>query len=499
MKILNAKQTHQADAYSIKAEAIHSIDLMERASTKFVEIFYQQHDPKDKVAIICGNGNNGGDGLAISRILLSKGYTVQPYVIQKKIGGSDNFLTNLKRLEAISEVNYIKDEKDIPDLKKEKIIIDAIFGSGLTRNVTGLYENIIHAINASSANIVAVDMPSGLFVDTQTDSDVIVHAQTTISFQNPKLSFFMPESFKYVGNWIIVDIGLDQDFINNLQTNYSTIDSSEIDDLLPQRNKFDHKGTFGHGQLIGGSHGKMGAIILAAKAFLRTGAGLLTVTIPSLGNEIIQNSVPEAMVLPQPGEKYIRNFNVLTNTQTIGIGPGLDQNKETVNAFRSFLRNNNKALILDADALNIISKHQELLPLLPEGTIITPHIKEFDRLVGPSHNHWQRIEKATAFAKKWHLAIVLKGAHTAIINHDGTIKFNTTGNPGMATGGSGDVLLGIIASLRTQKLSAFNAAITGTFIHGQAGDIAAARKSMTSLLAGDIINSLPDVFLQFKR
>ena len=503
MIILNAEQTRLADAYTIENEPIVSIDLMERAATRFVDAFYLNHDPKDKIAVVCGTGNNGGDGLAISRILINKGYQVSPYVVQLKEGGSDDFKTNFGRLEALSSIKIISDNKNIPVFSKYKTIIDALFGSGLTRAVIGLYGEVINSINeVEGSDVISVDIASGLFVDRTTDTDeqgAIIQANTTISFQGPKLSFFIPENYQYVGQWKVVDIGLNQDYINRQESDYSTIEQSDIENLLPKRNKFDHKGSFGHGQLFGGSHGKMGAITLAAEAFLRTGAGLLTVTVPSSGVGIMQTNVPEAMVLEQPGEKVISSFNISPKVGSFGIGPGLGQTKATINALGDFLRINSKPLVLDADALNILSEHREMLSLLPKDSIITPHIKEFDRLAGSSANNWQRLDKAREFSQKWQLITVLKGAHTAVINTDGKIKFNTTGNPGMATGGSGDVLLGIIASLRAQGLTGIDSATAGTFIHGRAGDIAAGKKSMTSLLASDIIDALSEIFLAFSR
>ena len=382
-------------------------------------------------------------------------------------------------------------------------IIDALFGSGLTRAVTGLYAEVINAVNdTTSTEIVSIDIASGLFVDRPNETDdlgAIVNANSTISFQLPKLSFFIPENYQYVGHWQVVDIGLMQDFINQQESDYSTIEAADIEKLLLKRSKFAHKGSFGHGQIFSGSYGKMGAATLAAEAFMRTGAGLLTVTIPASGVNIMQTSVPEAMVLEQPGEKYISAFNISPKADTFGIGPGLGQDKSTANAFGEFLRDNSKPLVLDADALNILSAHREMLSLLPAETIITPHIKEFDRLAGTSDNNWQRLAKAREFCQQWQLITVLKGANTAVINKDGKVMFNTTGNPGMATGGSGDVLLGIITSLRAQGLSGIEAATAGAYIHGHAGDIAAGTKSMTSLLAGDIIEALAEVFLEFSR
>ena len=503
MIVLNAEQIRLADAYTIENEPIASIDLMERASTSFVEIFYQNHDPKDRIAVVCGTGNNGGDGLAISRILINKGYQVQPYVVQIKEGGSDDFKTNFDRLDSIAPIKIISDSENIPDFTEYKTIIDALFGSGLTRAVTGLYAEVINKINDNTgAEVISVDIASGLFVDRPNETDeqgAIINANSTISFQLPKLSFFIPENFQYVGHWKVLDIGLMQDFINQQESDYSTIEQSVVEKILPQRSKFAHKGSFGHGQIISGSYGKMGAATLAAEAFMRTGAGLLTVTVPASGVTIMQTNVPEAMVLEQPGERYISEFNISPKADTYGIGPGIGQDKTTASAFAKFLRDNSKPLVLDADALNILSANREMLSLLPEDTIITPHIREFDRLAGASDNNWQRLDKAREFCQQWHLITVLKGAHTAVINKDGKVLFNITGNPGMATGGSGDVLLGIIASLRAQGLKGIDAATAGTFIHGRAGDVAAENKSMSSLLAGDIIEALSTVFLGFSR
>lgn len=500
MKILDAEQTRLADSYTIKHEPIRSIELMERAAISFVVSFYQDYYPRDRIAIVCGTGNNGGDGLAVSRILHKKGYKVQPFVVQPNPGGSADFTTNLAHYASLGEVHYIRDEQDIPDFLDYKIIIDAMFGSGLSREVGGIYAQVIEAINKikGEAHIIALDIPSGLFVDKPA-TGAIIQACKTISLQLPKLSFFIPDNFQYVGDWQIVDIGLDQDFINSQETVYSTIEVEDIINFLPRRNKFDHKGVFGHGQLIGGSYGKMGAMSLASMSFIKSGAGLLTLNVPSAGIEIVQTTVPEAMVLEQAGEKVLTNFNILPKVQAIGVGPGMGQAKETIKAFGEFLRENDKPLVLDADAINILSEHRSLLSLLPKGTIITPHLKEFDRLVGDSVNHWQRLEKAIEFAHKWELIIVLKGANSAIINSDRHVVFNITGNPGMATGGSGDVLLGIITSLRTQGLTAIESAIAGTFIHGMAGDFAIERTSMASLIASDIANAIGDVYLELSR
>lgn len=499
MKILNGEQLRLADAYTIKNEPIASIDLMERASSKFVEAFTKEHSSGKIYAVVCGTGNNGGDGLAIGRILINLGYNIQTFVIQPKTGSSIDFSINLERLEKLIKINIIRSTADLPDFKKFDLIIDALFGSGLTRPITGLYASVIDKINQSEAEVVAVDIPSGLYIDKQQDDGAIIKAKSSITFQAPKLSFFIPENYKYVGDWEVVGIGLDKEFLDQQNSEYYTTEVEDVIKLLPERKKFDHKGSFGHGQLVGGSYGKMGAITLASKAFMRTGAGLLTVSIPDSGMHIMQTSVPEAMVLPHNGDEVINKIISSEKSICLGIGPGLGQKKETSLALENFLKDNKKPLILDADALNIISADKDLLSLLRKETIITPHLREFDRLAGPSKNNWQRLEKARSFSKKWKIITVLKGANTAVVDQTGKVYFNTSGNPGMATAGSGDVLLGIISSLRTQGLSAIDAAIAGVFIHGHAADLAIQKVSPVSLVASDIIDSLGSVFLEFGR
>ncbi len=500
MKILNAEQIRAADAYTIEHEPIASIDLMERAATRFTEALYHLYPQPVKTAVICGTGNNGGDGLVVSRRLLNRGYLVDTYVVQPKPGGSADFLVNLERLQQLKPPHFITSAEQIPDLSEYDLLIDALFGSGLSRPVTGLFGRVIDKMNATGKPIVAIDMPSGLYMDAPlTNEGAIVRARHTISFQTPKLAFFLPENHPYVGDWQVVDIGLDRNFITGQPTPYTTIDQDEVVEALPERPRFAHKGSFGHGQLIGGSLGKIGAIAMAARAFMRSGAGLLTISVPKCGIDIIQTLAPEAMVWPTQGDTHISDISIFPKAGTVGIGPGMGTQPATVAAFRNFLQHNKLPLVLDADAINIISSHRELLNLLPPGTILTPHPGEFDRLAGNSENHWQRLERALQLAKEYQLVMVVKGAHTAVVDSEGKIAFNTTGNPGMATGGSGDVLLGIITALRTQGLAPVAAARAGVWLHGRAGDLAAADKSQTALLATDIIAYLPQVFHRLGR
>lgn len=497
MNILSASQTKAADAYTIEHEPIASIDLMERASIAFVEAFSARINTNNPVTIICGTGNNGGDGLAVARLLTDRGYETSIKIVQPNESGTPDFIININKLDS-SLIHWIRSAADIPEISSNAVIIDALFGSGLTRPVEGVYAKVIDQVNKSDCIIVSIDVPSGLFMDQPTTGNTVVRASHTISFQLPKLAFFFPENAVFVGEWSVVDIGLDQEFIAEQTSNYSSAEPGDIKGLMAPRSKFSHKGSFGHGQLIAGSYGKMGAAILASSAFLRSGAGLLTVTSAKCGVDILQTSIPEAMVIDQEGDFLIQDFKVHDNVTVVGIGPGIGQDKATLRGFKVFLQKNKHNLVLDADAINLLSSNRELLENLPEGTILTPHIKEFDRLAGPSEDNWQRLVKAQNICSERGLIIVLKGAHTAVINANGKISFNTTGNPGMATAGSGDVLLGIITGLRAQGLDAFNSARLGVYLHGLAGDIASKEHSEEALLASDIINSIGKAFLSLR-
>ena len=494
MVILNAEQTRQVDALTIKNEPIESIDLMERASLAFSDFFCSRFIIDHKIAVVCGTGNNGGDGLAISRILLKRGFKPTTVVVGNSEGGSADFHANLTRLSKLQNPSRIDSQSEIIDFDDYDIVIDAMFGSGLTRPVTGLNAKVIGQINSSSATIIAVDIASGLYGDRPPEGVSIIQANTTVSFQLPKLAFLIPSNHQYVGEWEVLDIGLDVEFINEQESDYRLLDRKDISKLLRLRQKFDHKGTFGHGLLIGGSYGKMGAMVLAANAFMRSGAGLLTTHVPKCGYSIMQTSVPEAMAVVDKAEQVLTEKMNDSRYSALGIGPGLGTDPDTVKAIKAMILDNQAPLVIDADGLNIIARHSELIELLPENTILTPHVKEFERLAGQANSDWQRLELARAFAISHKVILVLKGAHTAVISPIGQVNFNSTGNPGMATGGSGDVLTGIITALLTQGYNPIDAACLGVYLHGSAGDLAALDLGEISMNASDLINYLPDAF-----
>jgi NAD(P)H-hydrate epimerase len=499
MKILSAIQIRELDAYTIQNEPIISLDLMERASLSFVEWFINRFDNTTKAILFCGTGNNGGDGLAIARMLLERKYQIQTFIVRYVKSSTTDFELNLKRLKSFIPVQDVFTETDIPVIDTDLIVIDAIFGSGLNRPATGIAAQVIHSINQSKATVVAVDIPSGLYVDTYNPDDAIIEADFTISFQLPKLSFLLPENAKYVGEWHITSIGLHAVAIQKAQTPYYYTDAALIKSFIKRRDKFSHKGTFGHALLIGGSYGKMGAAVLATKSCLRSGIGLLTVHIPACGYEIMQISAPEAMALVDKENKLISDVDIqdIEKYTAVGIGPGMGTTSQTADGFKKFLEQASKPLVIDADGLNLLSANKEWLSLLPEESILTPHPKEFERLAGKTANEYERLNVLKKFCSDYKINLVLKGAHTAVANASGDVYFNSTGNPGMATGGSGDVLTGIITALLAQGYPPFEAAVVGVYFHGLAGDKAASNKGYNALIASDIIEYLPQAFIEF--
>jgi len=493
LKVLTAAQLKELDAYTIRHEPIPSIDLMERACRAFVTWFTEKFDSTKKVGIVCGTGNNGGDGLGIARVLHDRNYGVKVWIVR---GGaeSDDFQTNLKRLPV-----KLKPVDIVSSISHEvfggcDILIDAVFGSGLSRALEGIYADAVGAMNNTNAIRVAVDIPSGLFADKH-GAGVIVRAHHTVSFQLPKLGFFMPENYAYTGEWHLVKIGLHKHFIQSAVTAHHLTERRDVAGMLKPRSKFSNKGTFGKALIVAGSYGKMGAAVIAAHAAMRSGLGLLTVHVPKCGYPIIQTSVPEAMASIDTHEHFLTSVPNLDGYDAVGIGPGLGHEQETVQAFRRILENAKRPMVIDADALNILSANRELLTLVPENSILTPHPKEFERLVGPWKDDFERLRKVQELAARIKCIIILKGAFTSIASPDGNVFFNPTGNPGMATGGTGDLLTGILTGCLAQNYSSLEAAQVGVYLHGLSGDLAIKTKSMEALVATDLLDFLPEAFL----
>lgn len=483
----------EADEYTIAHEPIASIDLMERASRAFVSNFIQHFAVSyKKLVILCGLGDNGGDGLAIARMLYALGYEIEVFVINYTSKQSTNFQVNLERLKNKIHPDGINNVDEIPDFQSNDLVIDAILGAGLSRPLEGLIKSIVEKLNESKAEIIAVDIPTGLFADSLNDkSDTIVKAAHTITFQSPKLAFVLPQNAEFVGDWTIVNIGLREGFIQTLKSQYLYTDNEIAKGLIKPRSKFANKGNFGHALMMAGSYGMIGAAVLSTRACLRSGIGKVTVYTPKCGYEILQTAIPEAMCLPNKRLDFLEELPKLDNYQAIGIGCGIGTKTETVAFVEKVLKRAEVPIVIDADALNIIASDKNLLKLIPNGAILTPHPKEFQRLIGKKWaNDYEKLEILSQFAVEHTCVVCLKGAFTAVALPDGTIHFNSTGNAGMAKGGSGDVLTGIILALLAQGYTPEESAILGVYEHGLAGDRAAQLKGTTAMIASDIIECI---------
>lgn len=488
MKVLSSQQIREADQFTIKHEPISSLDLMERASESFVLKFIEVNRDKKPVKIFCGVGNNGGDGLAIGRLLKEKGWEVYLYVVGNTRKGSEDFKANLERSDLYA---ILSGTKDLPIIDDNDIIIDGLFGSGLSRPLEGFYKEVVEYLNDQQGLKFSIDIASGLYADQPLPSEATAfQPDFTFSFQVPKLSFFLPEYYGYVGEWQLIDIGLDQSFIEKQETNFYQAELEDIAPLFPIRSKFTHKNEVGRLMIVAGSKGKMGAAVLCTEAAFRTGAGLVHVCVPKCGIDILQISIPEAMVIDGKGTNEIHTIPI--SDDTVLLGPGLGTGKKTLDAFENFIRSANQPLVIDADGINLLAKKKSLLKQLPKDSILTPHPGEFRRLVGNWKNDFERLEKLGAFCKKHRLNVVLKGAYSAVCNKEGEIYFNPTGNPALATAGSGDVLTGMIGALLAQGLVSFHALQLGVYLHGLAGDQAVRQLEMPWVQASDIIGFLPN-------
>ncbi|MCO6498796.1 MAG: NAD(P)H-hydrate dehydratase [Vicingus serpentipes] len=497
MKILTTEQTRAADAYTIEHEPISSINLMERAATQCAQWLIKQYDKGIPFSIFCGVGNNGGDGLVIARLLKSEGYKVEVLIVEFSKNYSADFRINLTRLKEDNiRPLYLTESKNEFNIVDQSVIIDAIFGSGLSKPIGGFITGVVDQINKSNNDVVAIDMPSGLFAESNINNDKknIVKANYTLTFQQPKLTMLFPENYIYVGDFEVLDIGLHPQFLKEVESKKIYFTKEIAQSILHHRQKFSHKGTYGHALIIAGSKGKMGAAVLSAKACLRSGVGLLTTHVPKSGVEIIQTSVPEAMCIEDDGVDFLCSLGAVEQFSAIGIGPGIGKEQATQNVLKLLIQSSTKPLVIDADALNILSENKTWLAFLPEGSILTPHPKEFERLVGKWSNDEERLELQQEFAFVNKIYVILKGANTSIACPDQMIYFNSSGNAGMATGGSGDVLTGVITGLLAQGYQPKDAALMGVYLHGVAGDIAKENLDENAMIAGDILHYLPMAF-----
>lgn len=499
MKIFSANQIKACDRFTIENEPIASIDLMERAAMACIKHLIRAASVDEEFVIFCGKGNNGGDGLAIARHLIVRGYAIKVFVINHQEKYSEDCKTNLDRLLELKAdaVTIIENESQLSTISVNPsgVIVDALFGTGINKPINGICENVVDFINALGLKVISIDMPSGLYADKSNEKeDCIIRATLVLTFQFPKLSFMMAQNQFFVPQFEILDIELSKIFIEKENTAAYFVTKSDILPLLKYRSKFSHKGSFGHAMLISGTYGKMGAAVIAAKACLRSGAGLLTVHVPAKGVEVIQSSIPEAMVSVDINPTIITELPKLDKINAIGIGPGIGTKSETESVIKKLLSYSSAPIVFDADAITILADNKTWLSFLPANSVLTPHVKEFDRLTEKHENDFDRLNTARQFALKYNCILILKATYTLITMPDGNCFFNSTGNPGLAKGGSGDALTGIITGLIARGYSTPQAALLGVYIHGYAADLCLKKINMESLLVSDVIAKLPKAF-----
>lgn len=497
MKLFSVKQLYQADQHTLQQQQISSETLMERAATQlFTWIDANYQNTPVAIQLFCGIGNNGGDGLALARLLHEQGYPLAVYIVSYGATPSGDFRINLERLQERGVApDYITEKSVFPSITSTDVIVDAIFGIGLNRPPEAWVARLIAHINAAAAFVVSVDMPSGLPVDRAPWAGVVVQASQVLTLQAPKLPFFLPQTGPYVSQWEVLDIGLDATFLHNTDTDYRLVDAAEALSLYRARSRFSHKGTYGHAAIVGGSYGKIGAAHLASKACLAAGSGLVTALVPQCGYHSLQTAVPEVMVVTDAAERHITDISLPFTPTAVGIGMGMGTHTQTVAAFGGFLQQIQSSMVIDADGLNMLAQHPDMLKELPPQCILTPHPKELERLIGSWADDFEKLAKAKAFAAQYHCVLVIKGAHSITL-YEGEGYVNSTGNPGMATAGSGDVLTGMLTGLLAQGYTPLQAAVFGVYLHGLAGDKGAATVGYEALTASSIVNNIGKAYQQ---
>jgi NAD(P)H-hydrate epimerase len=504
LPVCTAEQMRRADALTIEREPITALDLMERAAGRCAAWIVDRQrmgdirpSPNGRYVVVVGMGNNGGDGLVIARLLHQAGMPVVVRRVVHREKPSSEHATNLERARAMGVELLDLSAADQLSVSAGDVVIDALFGTGLDRPVEGLAAEVIRAINASGAPVIAIDLPSGLWATENVGNDpaTIIRATCTLTFEWPKLALLLPDHSDRVGYWEVLSIGLSAAALQGSDLPFSVVELSDIEQMLRGRPRAGHKGLFGHALLIAGSRGRMGAAVLATRACLRSGAGLVTVHVPACGLDVLQSAAPEAMCSVDPAEGLVTDVPRNLVVYAVGIGPGLGTDPDTANVLKRLIQDPPAPLVLDADALNVLAENPTWTAFLPPGSILTPHPKEFDRLYGkPSASGSERLQRARDMALRTRCTVVLKGAPTAVCAPDGRVVFNSTGNAGMARGGSGDALTGLLTGLVAQGYAPGTAALVGVYLHGLAGDLVAKRKGQDGMSISDLIEALPEAW-----
>jgi ADP-dependent NAD(P)H-hydrate dehydratase / NAD(P)H-hydrate epimerase len=504
MKIFTSAQIHELDQYTIAHEPVTSVNLMERAAKALTRFITQKWPVQTPFTVFAGPGNNGGDALAVARLLADEGYNVEVYLFNVHNKLSPDCATNKKRLldhRRIKHFTEVTAHLEPPTLTADTVVVDGLFGSGLNKPLAGGFAAMAKYINQSPAKVVSIDIPSGLMCEDNTYNihAHIIRADYTLTLQQKKLSMLLADCQQYIGRLHVLDIRLSPEFIAKTPCRYRILEEPEVAALLHPRGDFAHKGTMGHALLFAGSYGMAGAAVLAARACLRSGVGKVTVHTPKRNTDILQISVPEAVLQMDAAETMFTEPVEVADYEAVAMGPGLGRAEETALALIAQIRRTQCPLVLDADALNILASHRAWMQQLPKNLILTPHPAELDRLAGgASVSSFERLERARQLADRLQSYIVLKGHYSALCCPDGHVEFCPVGNSGMATAGSGDVLTGILAALLARGYQPVDAARVGMYLHGLAGDLAARELGKESLVASDIITHLPAAFLRLE-
>ncbi|MBR5899133.1 MAG: NAD(P)H-hydrate dehydratase [Muribaculaceae bacterium] len=495
MKIFTTENIREIDRYTIEKEGVSSLELIEQVARGVACEIMSRWRPNKRIAIFAGSGNNGADALATARMLIEEGY--RPEVFLFNIGGNRLSGDCIIMRNRLLEMNYsqfveVRGSFSFPDLNRSHVVIDGLFGSGLREPLTGGFMSLVRYINESGATVVSIDVPSGMFCDWNRGSinRNIIHAHLTLAVQFPRLAFFIGDNADLVGEWKLLDIDLSEEKVRNTPSDYYLVEKEDVRRVLRPRRDFTSKADYGSAMIIAGSYGMMGAAVLAARGALRGGAGKVSVHSARYGYTVMQASVPEALFDADNHETIVTNMLMRRSYSSIAIGPGIGTNENTVKALGAFLASSKQPVVLDADALNCIALQPTLLNHIPSLSVITPHEAEFDRLFGIQPNAESRLIKALEMSKHYNIIIVLKGYYTAVVRPDGRVYFNSSGNPAMATAGSGDVLTGVIAAFIAQGYNPEISALLAVYVHGVAGDIAAEEHGQYGVTAGDIADNI---------
>lgn len=503
LKIYNQDNTFALEHQSTSlGGAYSSLDLCEQLANAFCAQFQRDFKGAHRVIVFAGPGANGAVALAIGRILSAFGHNVESVVLNPTGLLTDDCLINFRRMvDAGLAAREVTTSFNPPVIGARDIVIDGICGIDLAVPFEGDLAQVSRYINTKARVILAVDIPSGLMAEDNASNhlDNVIRATYTYTFHGPKLSFLLADTAQYVGEWKVVDIGLESSLPQGASGVRSFVfTASDFEGAIPPRKRHTHKYNYGKVALIAGSQGMMGAALLAGRSCMRSGVGHLTLHVPKGAEMMVHVALPEALVQSDKSAQYFTMFENAASYDAIAVGPGLGRQFDSAAALDGLLALYRKPLLIDADAIHILAANNDLLAKLPEDTIITPHAGELDALVGASSSDYERLMKAKELAIKYKIIIVLKGAYTATCSKNGNVVFNASGNPGMATAGTGDVLTGCMLALLGRGFRPLHAALFANYICGYAGDLYSQEYSQESLMASDVVANIPRVFKYFK-